>query len=99
MIKLTKDPKMKSLKIEVLLHLVCVSLLTSLANAATLPQTPKLLPQETILLLQTESFSELLMQFEKTAYYKLYKDPAMAAFVQNVKNKWRFLKRPMLIGR
>ena len=59
------------------------------ARAAVLPKTAKLVPPETLLLVDVEDFSRLKAQFEKTNLYKLYKDPAMAAFVENFKAKWR----------
>jgi len=54
-----------------------------------LPKTAKLLPPETVLLVDIDNFSELKSQFEKTSIYKLYKDPAMAAFIDDMKAKWR----------
>jgi len=59
------------------------------ARAAVLPKTAKLVPPETLLVVDIEDFSRLKAQFEKTNLYKLYKDPAMAAFVENFKAKWR----------
>jgi hypothetical protein len=56
-------------------------------NAAALPKTAKLLPPETILLVDVDNFSLLKTQFEKTSFYKFYKDPAMAAFVSDAKTK------------
>ncbi|MFH1882072.1 MAG: hypothetical protein ABIL62_05100 [Planctomycetota bacterium] len=57
--------------------------------AQKLPDTAKLIPPETILLLDVDDFDRLRAQFEKTNFYKLYKDPAMAAFVDDFKTKWR----------
>jgi len=59
------------------------------AQAETLPRTAKLLPPETVLLIDVDDFQQLKTQFEKTNLYKLYKDPAMAAFVDDAKAKWR----------
>jgi len=59
------------------------------ARAGTLPRTDKLLPPETILLMNIDNFQQLKTQFEKTSLYKLCTDPAMAAFVDNAKTKWR----------
>jgi hypothetical protein len=42
-----------------------------------------------VLLVDIGNFSQLRAQFEKTNYYKLYKDPAMAAFVEDFKTKFR----------
>ena len=57
-------------------------------QAVVLPKAAKLVPPQTILLVDIENFSQLKGQFEKTNIYKLYKDPAMAAFVDDVKAKW-----------
>ncbi|MFA5251719.1 MAG: hypothetical protein WC454_03935, partial [Phycisphaerae bacterium] len=63
--------------------------LSASARAKTLPQTSKLLPPETVLLINIDNFQQLKTQFEKTCFYKFYTDPAMAAFVDNAKTKWR----------
>ncbi|NQT01386.1 MAG: DUF3352 domain-containing protein [Planctomycetes bacterium] len=68
------------------LMLLCSS--TSV-RALTLPDTAKLLPPETVLLIDVHDFSRLKQQFEKTDFYKLCKDPAMAAFIDDLKAKWR----------
>ena len=54
-----------------------------------LPETGKLVPPDTVLLVDIGNFSQLRTQFEKTGYYKLYKDPAMTAFVEDFKSKLR----------
>jgi len=59
------------------------------AKAKVLPRTAKLLPPETILLMNIDDFQQLKTQFEKTSLYKFYTDPAMAAFVDDAKAKWR----------
>ena len=59
------------------------------AQAKVLPETARLIPPETVLLVNIDNFGELKEQFEKTNLYKLYKDPAMAAFVEDFKTKWR----------
>ena len=59
------------------------------AVAEALPTTDKLVPPETVLLMNIDNFQQLKTQFEKTNLYRLYKDPAMAAFVDNAKAKWR----------
>jgi len=68
-----------------------VSVVCALASvqAGQLPKTAKLLPPETLLLVDIEDFSKLKQQFEKTSFYKLYKDPAMAAFIKDAKAKWQ----------
>ena len=58
-------------------------------RAGTLPNTAKLIPPETILLVDVDDFDRLRTQFEGTNFYKLYKDPAMAGFVDEFKTKWR----------
>lgn len=58
------------------------------AVAEVLPGTDKLVPPETVLLMNIDNFQQLKTQFEKTSLYKLYTDPAMAAFVDNAKAKW-----------
>jgi hypothetical protein len=57
------------------------------AQAAVLPRTDKLIPPETVLLIEVDDFSRLKGQFEKTNFFKLYKDPSMAAFVEDFKSK------------
>jgi hypothetical protein len=57
--------------------------------AADLPRTAQLLPPETILLVDIPDFTQLTEQFKKTNLYKLYKDPAMAAFIEDAKEKIR----------
>ena len=54
-----------------------------------LPETGKLVPPDTVLLVDIGNFGQLRAQFEKTGYYKLYKDPAMTAFVEDFKSKLR----------
>ncbi len=76
------------------LMLLCSCVFMSLfspssVQAQKLPDTAKLIPPETILLLDVDDFDRLRAQFEKTNFYKLYKDPAMAAFVDDFKTKWR----------
>jgi hypothetical protein len=64
-------------------------LLCSSASVGALPKTAKLVPPETILLVDIDNFSQLRAQFEKTSLYNLYKDPSMAAFVDDSKTRWR----------
>jgi hypothetical protein len=58
-------------------------------RAATLPKTARLVPPETIVLVDIDDFTELRTQFEKTNLYKLITDPAMSPFVDDVKAKWQ----------
>jgi len=73
--------------------LLCVYALVLLCSPAgvraALPKTAKLLPPDTVLLVNVEDFSQLQSQFEKTGMYKLYKDPSMAAFVDNFKKNFQ----------
>ena len=62
---------------------------SSSVRAGTLANTAKLIPPETILLVDVDDFDRLRTQFERTNFYKLSKDPAMAAFVDDFKTKWR----------
>ena len=59
------------------------------AHAQALPSTAKLVPPETIVLLDIDNFSQLKTQFEKTVLYRFYKDPAMKPFIDDVKAKWQ----------
>ena len=73
----------------VVVGIFIVSMLSGIAEADTSPATAKLLPAETILLVNVEDFNQTQRRFEKTSFYRLYKDPAMAAFVDDAKAKWR----------
>jgi hypothetical protein len=68
----------------VIISIVCA---LACAQAGTLPRTAKIIPPETVLLVDVDNFSQLMTQFEKTSPYKLYKDPAMGAFVESAKTK------------
>jgi len=59
------------------------------ADGMVLPPAASLVPPETVLLVEVGNFRELKNQFEKTNLYKLYRDPAMAAFFDDAKAKWR----------
>ena len=61
----------------------------SSVSAIELPKTAKLVPPETIVLADINNFNQLWAQFEKTSIYQLYNDPAMAAFINNFKTKWK----------
>ncbi len=54
-------------------------------RAADLPRPAQLLPPETVVFAEVSNFTQLVEQFEKTNYYKLYKDPAMAPFMDDLK--------------
>ncbi|HUT45164.1 MAG TPA: DUF3352 domain-containing protein [Sedimentisphaerales bacterium] len=72
------------------LMLLCVP---ASVSAIELPKTAKLVPPETILLVDINNFNQLWEQIEKTNFYQLYKDPAMAAFIDNFKTKWQEKKQ------
>ena len=59
------------------------------ARAVMLPETAKLFPPETVLLVEVQNMSRLKQQLEETNLYKLYKDPAMALFFDDLKTRWR----------
>jgi len=63
------------------------------AHSAELPTTARLVPPETILLVDINNFNQLRAQFEKTNIYQLYKDPAMAPFIDNFKARWQEKKQ------
>lgn len=54
------------------------------AKAATMPDVAKLLPPETVFVVEIPNCSQLKVQLEKTNFYKLYKDPAMAPLVKKI---------------
>ena len=61
----------------------------SYAEGRALPESARLVPPETVLLVEVDNFSQLRKQFEKTDLYKWYKEPAMAAFFSSAKSKVR----------
>ncbi|MCK4887529.1 MAG: hypothetical protein KAS96_09090 [Planctomycetes bacterium] len=79
---------MKYLNKLVFITIVTVALSSTL-TAKPLPKTAKLIPADTVALLEVENFSELQSQFEKTSLYKIYKEPAMKAFFDEIKNKFK----------
>lgn len=60
-----------------------------LCFAADLPKTAKLVPPQTIALVEIDNYNRFREHLENTSLYRLYKDPAIAAFVEHVKDKWR----------
>ena len=78
----------KTMLAAVVISVIYVSALSG-AEVKALPEAAKLVPPETVLLVEVDNFSQLKQQFEKTNFYKLYKDPAMAGFVGNLKEKWQ----------
>ncbi len=80
--------KAKTKAIAALAGCILMAVMSLPAGADVLPEAAKLVPPQTIVLVEAENFSRLKEQFEKTSFYKLYNDPAMAAFVDSVKAKW-----------
>ena len=56
-------------------------------GAQSLGDAAKFVPPDTVLLVDIDNLSQLRQQFEKTSFYKLYKDPAMTPFVDDFKTK------------
>ncbi|MHC4068929.1 MAG: DUF3352 domain-containing protein [Planctomycetota bacterium] len=79
---------MKPLPKKTLLLITLIISLCSAAYAKNFPKTAAIIPPDTIVLLNTEDFQQVKTQFEKTNLHKLYKDPAMAPFIENLKAKW-----------
>ncbi|MFC1737999.1 DUF3352 domain-containing protein [Planctomycetota bacterium] len=69
------------------LPVIIILSLFSFARAATLPETARLVPSQTALLINVNDFSEVREQFKKTNLYKLYTDPAMADFIEDAREK------------
>ncbi len=84
-----EKPKMKHTKIRILYLVVFTFFLSPCTCAKALPDTAKLVPPETALLVDIADFSQLKQQFEKTILYKFYKDPAMAPFIADAKKNWQ----------
>ena len=82
-----KGSKMKSIsKITVILF---VSIMLALnAFAAMQVKSAKLLPPETVFMVNVENFSQLESQFKKTNIYQLYEEPAMKDFFNDLQSKW-----------
>jgi hypothetical protein len=57
--------------------------------AVELPKTAKLVPPWTVAVLEIDNYGRFKKHLDQTSFYKLYKDPQMAPFVENVKAKWQ----------
>jgi hypothetical protein len=68
--------------------LMAIFFISPLCFALDLPKTAKLLPPQTILLIDVDDYGRLKQQFDKTSMCGLYKDPLMAPFIEHVKSKW-----------
>ncbi|MDO8303528.1 MAG: hypothetical protein Q7T18_09825 [Sedimentisphaerales bacterium] len=78
-------------KKQLLCGFLVVLLVSSLAFGIgrSLPDTAKILPPETMVLINISDVNALQKQFRNTSLYKLYKDPAMAPFVNAFQSKWQ----------
>jgi hypothetical protein len=66
-----------------------MAVMAVVAGAAVLPKTAELVPAETIVLVDISDVNQLREKFEKSSIYRLYKNPAMSAFVENFTGRWR----------
>ena len=71
------------------LSIIIVFALSTLTFGAgrPLPDTAKIVPPETMALVNIADANSLQKQFQHTSMYKLYKDPVMAAFISSFKTK------------
>ena len=67
----------------------CIATAFVESQAASLPKAAELVPAETVVLVDISDFNQLRTRFEKSTFYKLYKDPAMAAFVADFIGKFQ----------
>ncbi len=77
---------------KIALSLLCFTVtaaLSAAAAAADLPKAAELLPPDTAFMASIDDFTQLRAQVENTQLYKLYKDPEMARFVEDIKTRWR----------
>jgi hypothetical protein len=80
---------MKKVLCFLLLSLYFCGYESACAQTTVLPETAKIIPPETIVLLDVDNFSRMKAAFEKTNFYRLYKEPAMSAFAEDLKKRWR----------
>ena len=64
-------------------------LLFSTADALVLPKTSALIPVQTVFMLDIDNFAQCQSQFKKTDISRLYNDPAMVGFAEDVQQKWQ----------
>ncbi len=79
------------MRIKAILAIYVVSTVVMFAGAkgADLPKTAEIVPVVTLFLVNIRDFNQLRAKFEKSSIYRLYKDPAMAAFVESFTEKLR----------
>jgi hypothetical protein len=87
-----KYPVKKSHKLRFTITVFCTYAIALLCTSApvralTLPETAKLIPPDTVVLIDIHDLGRLKKQLEETNFYKLYKDPAMASFFEDIKTK------------
>jgi hypothetical protein len=75
--------------IKIFAVIILLTVLYPSAQAINLPPSAKLLPPETVIVVDVPVFDKLNENFKKTDLYKLYKDPLMAPFIEEVKGKWQ----------
>ncbi len=79
---------MKHLNRIILIAIATITLSSTL-TAEPLPKTAKVIPADTIALIEIENVSEIKSLFEKTSLYKLYKEPAMQPFFEEIKTNFK----------
>lgn len=71
-----------------LLTVCCINTI-AFGVSRPLPDTAKIVPPETMALINISDMNSLQKQFQKTTMYKLYKDPLMSAFINSFKSNWQ----------
>ncbi|MFC1677626.1 hypothetical protein ACFL3G_11275, partial [Planctomycetota bacterium] len=66
--------------------------------AGQMPDIARIAPAETVALVQIQNFQQFRQQTEKTSLYKLYKDPAMAGFIEKFKAELKEQTKEMQNG-
>ncbi|UCG46589.1 MAG: DUF3352 domain-containing protein [Phycisphaerales bacterium] len=84
-----KNRRFSTTLLSLLFCVIISAIAPAAAQALTLPDTAKLLPPETVLLVDIGDFTRLRGQFEKTSLFGLYKDPALQPFLDDFNEKAR----------
>jgi hypothetical protein len=71
------------------LFAVCLINAMTFGAGRSVPDTAKIIPAQTMVLINISDANLLQKQFQNTNPYKLYKDPAMAPFINTFKDKWQ----------